>query len=468
MTPIASRLCLALLGGTLAAGLPVAACSQDEPSPASGRMTGQELLDFRAVIQHARAKVFPSVVYIRCVRESLEGGKRLTQEISGSGVIVSPDGEVVTNWHVIDKAIRVRCLLSDGQALEADIIGSDQSTDLAVIKLRLPRDVSPLPFAEFGQSTVLREGDFVMAMGAPWGLNRSVSIGIISCTRRFLPEISEYSLWLQTDSAINPGNSGGPLVNTDGEIIGINARGMDFAEGMGFAIPAETVQVLIPQLRDYGKVNWSWTGLQLQPLRDFNRDMYFDDTEGVIIAETDADSPARQAGLKPRDRIVRVNGTPITAMTEEDLPAARRFFGLLPMHEPATFEVERDNEILTVEITPRQKGQVQGQELALPRWDLTIKEINQFDNPDLHFHRKEGVFVFGVKWPGNAGNAGIREKDIITKIDGRDVTTLDDVKAIHTEAIANVDAKYKMVFTVLRGGLPRHIVLDYSRDFEKR
>src|SRR5690606_33179931 len=131
MMPIASRLCLALLGGTLAAGLPVAACSQDHATPASGRMTGQELLDFRAVIQHARAKVFPSVVYIRCVRESLEGGKRLTQEISGSGVIVSADGEVVTNWHVIDKAIRVRCLLSDGQALEADIVGSDQSTDLA-------------------------------------------------------------------------------------------------------------------------------------------------------------------------------------------------------------------------------------------------------------------------------------------------------------------------------------------------
>src|SRR5262249_49938605 len=150
----------------------------------------------------------------------------------------------------------VRCLLSDGRPMNAKVLGSDKDTDLALLQLDAPTGAGPLPSAAFGDSLALKEGDFVMAMGAPWGLNRSVAIGIISCSRRYLSDISEYSLWLQTDAAINPGNSGGPLVNTDGRIVGINARGMGgWAEGMGFAIPSETIGHLLPQLREHGHVD---------------------------------------------------------------------------------------------------------------------------------------------------------------------------------------------------------------------
>jgi len=232
-----------------------------------------------------------------------------------------------------------------------------------------------------------------MAMGAPWGMNRSVSIGIISCTSRYLPENSEYSLWLQTDASINPGNSGGPLVNTEGEIIGLNTRG---GGGMGFAIPSQTMEILLPQLHHQGEVDWSWMGLQLQPLRDFNRDMYFAAENGVIVAETDPQSPARRAGLQPRDRIVRINGEPIDAVTEEDLPAVRRRLGFLTKGDPARFEVVRGNETLMYEITPREKGHVEGEELDCPRWDFTVKEINQFDNEDLYFYQKEGVTMISA------------------------------------------------------------------------
>lgn len=446
----------------------LSAIAQSATSPATAIET-----DFRAIVQAAKAKVFPSVVYIRCVRESNEEGKKQSQEISGSGVIISAEGEVLTNWHVIDKATSIRFLLSDGRHADGKIIGSDKDTDLALVKLTIPDQPasvsSPeIPFALIGDSTKLSEGDFVMAMGAPWGLNRSVAIGIVSCTRRYLEGVSEYSLYLQTDAAINPGNSGGPLVNTAGEIIGINSRGMSgSADGMGFAIPAETILTLIPQLRSQGAVKWTWLGLQLQALRDFNKDMYFEGTQGVIVAETDPDSPARKAGFQARDRIMRVNGQLFSAQTEEDLPALRRAFGLLQLDQEATFEVQRNNATETLKLTPREKGKVEGDELALERFDFTVKTINQFDNPDLFFQRQSGVFVYGVKWPGNASNSGLSRNDILLKIDGKPVGTIDDVKTIHKDLISRVDTTHRVVVVVLRNGLMRQLVLDFGRDHSK-
>jgi serine protease Do len=424
-------------------------------------------LDFRKIIAGAKQKVFPAVVFIKVLSESYEGGKKTTSEASGSGVLISGDGEVVTNWHVVDKAVDVRCLLFDGQAFDAEIVGSDKDTDLALLRLKRPAGAPSLPYAVIGDSTAIAEGDFVMAMGAPWGLSRSVSLGIISCTRRYLPEASEYSLWLQTDASISPGNSGGPLVNTVGEVIGINARGVMQGGDMGFAIPAETVVEVVRQLREFGRVNWSWTGLRLQPLKDFNRNMYFEGDEGVIVADTDPDSPARSAGFQPRDRIVRIGETPIVAMTDEDLPLLRRMLGLLPKEKPATIELLRDGKPMTLELTPREKGKVQGDELDCPRWDFTVKAINQFENPDLFFHRREGVFVYGIKYPGNAGNSGLQSQDILLKIGSDAVKSLDDVKALHEKAMTNIDREHRIVITVLRNGLMKQVVLDYSRDFAK-
>jgi serine protease Do len=440
-------------------------CTTSVPADRAERIAS--IPDFRQVVSGAKDKVFPAVVFIKALRESHESGKKLTEEIVGSGVVVSPQGELLTNWHVVDKTVEIRCLLFDGRAVEAKVLGSDKDTDLALLKLQLPADAAPLPYAELGDSSALKEGDFVMAMGAPWGLNRSVSIGIVSCTGRFLPEKSQYSLWLQTDAAICPGNSGGPLVNTAGQVVGINALSVMIGGDMGFAVPSETIRLLLPQLRESGKVNWSWTGLQLQPLKDFNKNIYFDAAEGVIVAETDPESPARRAGIQPTDRIVKVNGQPIKAEREEDLPAVRRTMGLLPKYQAVTIDLVRGGESLAVELTPREKGKVEGEELDCPRWDLTVKVINQFDNPDLYFHRKVGLFVYGVKYPGNAQSAGLERHDIILEIDGKEVKTLEDVAAIHREAMANLNTKHKMVFSTLRNGLMRKVVLDYSRDYER-
>jgi serine protease Do len=444
------------------AGRPPAQASAGRAEDALGT------LDFRRVVRDAKDKVFPAVVFIKCLRESYEEGKKTSQEVSGSGVILSAGGEAATNWHVVDKATEIRCLLYDGRHFPAEVLGTDKDTDLALLKLQLPEGAAPLPHAVMGDSTGLKEGDFVMAMGAPWGLSRSVSIGIVSCTRRYLPEASEYNLWLQTDAAVSPGNSGGPLVNTDGEVVGVTTRGALFGGDLGFAIPSQTVGSILPQLREHGKVQWSWTGIQLQPLRDFERNIYFEGDRGVIVAETDPESPARRAGILPRDRIVGVAGRPVTAKTAEDLPAVRRLLGSLPRHEPAEITLLRDGAELTVTLTPREKGEVEGEELDCPRWDLTVKEINQFDNPQLYFYRKQGVFIYGIKRPGNAANAGLQTNDIILRIDGREVETLQDVEDIHAKALENIEQSHRCIFSVLRNGLLRQIVLDFSRDYEKQ
>ncbi|MDX1564027.1 MAG: trypsin-like peptidase domain-containing protein [Phycisphaeraceae bacterium] len=444
----------------------VAAC-QTATAPADSKAEALSRFDFREVIAGAKDKVFPAVVYIKCLRQSHESGKKQTQEVTGSGVIIAENGLVLSNWHVVDKATEVRCLLFGGRAYEAEIAGTDKDLDLALLRLKLDANTKPLPFAEIGNSDKLKEGDFVMAMGAPWGLSRSVSIGIISCTRRYLPKNSEYSLWLQTDAAISPGNSGGPLVDTDGKVIGINTRGMTSGGDMGFAVPSKVIGQILPRLKEHGNVKWSWTGLVLQPIRDFNKNVYFKGTEGVIIASVDPDSPAQKAGIENQDRILSINGRPTNGLTEEELPNIRRQIALLPLDEPATVKLLRDGKEMTLKLTPRQKGSVEGKELDCPRWDLAVKTINQFDNPQLYFYRKKGVFIYGTKRPGNAALAGLARNDILLKIGKEKVTSLEDVKRIHKKLVDNVDKKHKVLFTVLRNGLMRQVILDYQRDFER-
>lgn len=185
----------------------------------------------------------------------------------------------------------------------------------------------------------------------------------------------------------------------------------------------------------------------------------------MIVAETDVASPARVAGVQARDRIVRVNDVPVTARTEEDLPDVRRLLALLPRGEPARFELVRGDVTVTLELTPREKGRVEGAAIDCPRWDLTVKAINQFDSPDLYFYRREGVFVYGVRMPGNAARAGLRSQDILLAVDGQPVTDLESLKKIHRASLEHRVQKPRLILSVLRGGAERVVVLDVSRDY---
>lgn len=425
--------------------------------------------DFREIVRGARARVFPAVVYIKCIRQSMESGRARGEEVGGSGVVVSAAGEVLTNWHVVDRASEIRCLLSDGRHFKAELVASDRDLDLALLRLvgtggTLPDD---LPTAELGRSGDLEEGDFVMAMGAPWGLNRSVSVGIIACTRRYLPENSEYSLWLQTDASISPGNSGGPLVDTRGRIIGINTLGQSGGGDLGFAVPSDTIADVLDRMRERGEVGWSWLGLRLQPLRDFDRDMWFEGDEGVIVAGVEVGSPAEDAGVRSRDRLLAVDGVATDGVTAEELPDIRRRLALLPADVEVTLRLQRGDEVLEVPVTPTMKGRVQGDEIDFPRWGLTAKSINRFENPELHRQRPSGVFVFGTRYPGNAAAAGLSSNDIILEVEGTPTGTLEDLQAAYDRSLEQLATKRRILVKLLRSGQLRQIVMDISRDYER-
>ena len=442
----------------LAAAALLAGCASAPPAAAPA--------DFRDTIEKAQHAVFPALVYIRVVRKDLSSGKDEKGVVSGSGVVISPEGELLTNHHVIDKAEEIRCLLTDGTALPARVVGFDQDLDIALLRLERPEGSPPLPFAELSPDTV-EIGNVVLAMGAPWGLARSVTMGIVSCTDRYLEGAGRYTLWYQTDAAISPGNSGGPLVDTTGRVVGINARGMLFGD-QAFTIPSPTVLDVLPALRAEGGAGWAWFGFRFQPLRDFDRNMVFEATNGVVVSGTDLGSPARKAGFKAGDRVVAVDGEPVTALTWEQMPALERRLGRIPEGTETRFAVVRGDAELEIAVTPRAKGAVEGEEKVLPRWGFTAKEINRFDNPQLAFYAPDGgLFVSAVSWDGNAESAGIKENDILREVGGRPVATLEEIGAVYDDAMAHLAETTKIAVVVERRGRRIPLTLNFFEDPEK-
>ncbi len=421
---------------------------------------------FRSVILEARQKVTPSLAYIHVVREALEDGRNEKEVVTGSGVIITPDGELLTNHHVVDKATEIRCQLWDGTAYTARIIGSDKDLDVALLKFDCPSNTPPFAASELSDKPVV-VGDVVLAMGAPWGLARSVTMGIISCTDRYLEKCGQYTLWYQTDAAIAPGNSGGPLIDMRGRIVGLNTRGSLFG-GQAFTIPSTIILEVLPRLRTYGNAHWAWFGLNLQPLHDFNRDITFPGGSGVIVSGTDADSPARKAGLLPNDRIVSIGGESVKVINSEDLPAIYRRLGRLAFDKEVSFSVVRDGKELSFSIAPTEKGRVEGAQKAFERWGFTAKEINRFDTPALAFFAEHGgLFVSAVAWDGNASNSGLKENDVLLSWDGAPVKTLDDLSRIYEAALKGLPNRSRANIEVMRRGRKMQIILNYIEDTEK-
>lgn len=452
------RLTLATVVALATQGLvpPTHARAQSQPLAESG--------DFRRIITDAKEKVFPALIYVAPIAEEFSQGKREQQEQGGSGVIISSDGYAVTNWHVIENAISIRVQLSDGTFMTAEKIGEDRETDIGLLKLDV-KDGESLPVARFADSSKLVQGEFVLAMGAPWGLSRSVSLGILSSTERYLDGDSEYSLWLQTDASINPGNSGGPLVNTAGEVVGLNTLGSNSGGDLGFAVPSNKVKKIADELREHGRMNRAWTGLHLQPLRDFASNTVFDGEHGVLVASVDVSSPAEKAGLLVGDLILSVGGAETDGLLYEDLPAINTLLADLAENHAVEVRVQRGPETLTVSMEPRAKGDVEGEDLEVERWNMTVKAINEFQHPLLHFHAGAGVFVQGVRSPGNADSAGFERGDVIQRVGDTDVKTLAELRKVYEQAIERTGKDQKVLVTILRDGYRRQLVLDYSTKY---
>ncbi len=414
-------------------------------------------------ITAAKKSVFPALVFIRSVNDMQDQGLSAKVNSSGSGVILNNEGLVLTNWHVINKADHIRCQTTDGDAFEAEVVGSDKDIDIALIKLKTDR--KDFPVAELVASDKMTYGDFVIAMGAPWGMSRSVSLGIISCPQRYL-EQNQYTLYLQTDASISPGNSGGPLVNTDGKVIGINTLGSSQGGGdIGFAVPTSTILEVIDDLKNHKAVQWSWTGIDLQAINDFSKNIFFEKGQGgVIVANIEPKSPAEKAGLKARDRILTIAGKKCDALSEESIPNIKRYLSLLKADQPIELVIERDKQNITLQITPIARGASEGASETYDRWGVTFAEINRFETPNLFHHKDSGIYIKSFTERSNAQNCRFIPGDILISIDNKAVNSLPEAKEIYDATLKNIDNKTKAVLKVLRNGRQMDIVLDYTTD----
>lgn len=372
---------------------------------------------------------------------------------SGSGVIIDKKGFIVTNNHVVGDAEVVEVRLSDKTKFQGKVIGKDPDTDLALVKIDAPRD---LPFVTLGDSTKTKVGQWVIAVGNPFGLDRTVTVGVVSALGRENVNLSRYEDFIQTDASINPGNSGGPLFNIRGEVIGINTAIINFAQGIGFAIPSNMVQAVTTQLISKGKVTRGWLGVGIQPLTpELAGKFGVKENEGVLVNEVFEGDPAHKAGIQPGDIILNVDGQSV------DTPntLARVIAGFIP-GKKAGVEVMRDGKkkMLTIELVERKDEAVTA---AIPKQPETFLGLNVQDlTPEIaeRFKIKDdkGAIITKVE-PGSAAESeGLKEGDLIKEINREKVNGAVDFKNMmektkKTEAVLlRVTRENRAFFIVLK------------------
>ncbi|MGD8376780.1 MAG: trypsin-like peptidase domain-containing protein [Acidobacteriota bacterium] len=414
--------------------------------------------DLQAAVDDARDRVLPALVHIQPVLEVYRAGEKGKVAVTGSGVIFSREGHVLTNNHVVENAQRVICTLADQQEVRADLVGRDPWTDLAVIQLDLDAVEGTIRPAELGSSRDLRAGQFVIAMGSPLGLARSISLGVVSTVERYFPEARDqdgtptgtFNTWIQTDAAINPGNSGGPLVNLDGEVIGINARAIPvFGENLGFAIPIDLAREVAADLITRGKVERSWIGVSWQHLEAAPGLVRDAGGRGALVASVVAGSPADQAGLRPGDVVVSVKGKELRARYEEQLPALRKWLADLPAGEEVDLVYLRGGEPVQALLTPVSLEDTEELELEVKAWGFTARSVSEEMARQLRMEDRLGVMVTGVKPNSYAFEAGLRPGDLIRRLDDQPVPSL---RVFEQRARRLIESrKGQILFEVRRG-----------------
>ncbi len=387
-------------------------------------------------ILDAKNKVLPALVHIEPVKEIFADGKSMKVQVTGSGIIISPDGYILTNNHVAEKARYVFCTLANRDEVPAEVIGLDALTDLAVLKLDLSeKDYKTVSYAEFGDSDSLEVGEIVMALGSPLGLSRSLSLGVISSIERYFEDsgemVSPYNLWIQTDAAINPGNSGGPLINIEGEVVGINARAIFFGENLGFAIPINTAKLVIDRILKDKIVKRSDIGIEWQEIKDYRKYKKDLNMEGVLISHVDKDSPGEIADLKPGDLVYAIDDKALNAVYKEELPKIRKFISEIPVGSEITMHYLRNGEKHQTGIITNKRGKFEGNEFECDQWGLSVKEITPRIVKNLKLKNEKGVLVGGVRAGSPADEAEIFRGYVINYVEKEKINNLDQFKTIY-------------------------------------
>jgi serine protease Do len=412
-------------------------------SPAGGGDTGMVPANFSQLAE----KVRPGVVNIQVVKKirnigfkgspfgdsnpfgdffgPFSGGnppRAPEQRGVGSGFVMSREGYILTNNHVVEDADQIKVKFAKGKEMEAKVIGRDPKTDLALLKVEGAPDLHPLTL---GNSDELKVGNWVVAVGSPFGLEQTVTAGIVSAKGRTLGA-GPYDNFIQTDASINPGNSGGPLINLKGEVVGINTAIIADGQGIGFAIPINMAKEIAPQLREKGHVTRGWLGVSIQEMTpELAKAMSLKEKKGALVAEVVKGSPAEKAGLEQGDVILEFNHKEITS--SRDLP---RIVASTPVGESAAVKLWRDGKILDRRVKVgemEEKGvKVSQAPPSQKSLGITVQNLTPEIAERLGLQKEAGVVVTRVEEGSSAAEAGIQRGDVIQEVNRKPVKDVED------------------------------------------
>lgn len=380
----------------------------------------------------------------------------MTTHALGSGFVISSDGLILTNNHVVEKATEIKVKLQDGKEYDAKIVGRDPKTDLALIRTKPGKDF-PKPVV-LGNSDAIRVGDWVMAVGNPFGLGETVTTGIISAKGRIIGA-GPYDDFLQTDAAINPGNSGGPLFDMNGAVVGINTAIVAQGQGIGFAIPINLAKSLLPQLKA-GKVIRGWLGIMIQDLTpELAKSFNIKETKGVLVANVAADSPAAKAGVQQGDVITSFNGKAVQSSRELSQMAAAT-----APNTQVKVDIIRGGTPKSIELTVGtmpEEGQAAVSQTEKTEWGMTVQQLTPELAQRLGFDSNaKGVVVSEVQPGSPADAANLRPGDLIVEANRHKVEDLQG----YQQAIKGVKPGDNLLLLVQRDSGSFFVVLQSSKN----
>jgi serine protease Do len=484
--------CFTALGTMSILAAPAPAPAQPEATPTVPAAAAEQGKDVVHQLNNAFAKVFelvaPSVVIIEISKKGesetsafddlfFQGppdennprrSPRNPQPIQseGSGFIVRPDGYIFTNFHVVEAADKISVKLKDGREFAAKVIGTDEKTDIAVIKI----DAKDLPVVQLGDSDAVRVGQFAFAIGAPFKLDYTFTYGVVSGKGRSkLIATGGYSIsdYLQTDASINPGNSGGPLCDIDGKVIGMNTLINGLNRGLGFAIPSNMAKDIGAELIAGHKIVRPWLGIRIETLGDDPsvRDLFKGVEKGVIVRTIEADAPAYKSDLRPFDVITQVDTAPVMTDSQLQHEILKKKVGqkveLTVWRKGQTMKIpvttgELPNEISRASNEPIQPGQPKQDELG--KFGLQVQDLSKEMAERLKLGVQEGVIVTDVADNSIAAAQGIEREDVITEVDGKPVANVKSFREALNKAdpkrgvLLYLDRKGSKTFAVLKAG----------------
>ncbi len=411
-------------------------------------------------------EIFPAVVRIDVAQAVYSDGKRSLKRGLGSGVIIDDQGHILTNYHVAGRAVELFVTLYNKERVPAKLIGDDHWTDLAIIQLDMDvvrqRGIT-FSYARLGDSNSLQIGQPVMAIGTPFGLTRTTTLGVVSNTERtFYPQVQRideyetglFSNWIQMDTPIAPGNSGGPLVDLSGRLVGINTRGFQ-GQALNFAIPINTANAVAQEILasakpgKRGMVTRADLGVDLKPLQDLETFYEIDINRGVLINSVERGSPAEKAGVRVQDILLAINGDPVNVRFPEEVAPARKRITDLPIGKPVTLTLKRGQQTLELTAVPdRLEGSV-GEERGFRAWGFSARDVTRAYANDKRLDDDKGIVLTTLASGLPAAKAELKSDDVIREVNGTPVNNMQEFAAAYLVSV--VKREPRVLITYQRG-----------------